>query len=47
MSIPEAGCPHMTVCLEDRRHADGTVLYDWQNIESELVVECNFRTIMI
>ena len=27
MSIPEAGCPHMAVCLEDRRHAGRTVVY--------------------
>ena len=27
MSIPEAGYPHMAVCLEDRKHAGRTVLY--------------------
>ena len=27
MSIPEAGYPHMAVCLEDRRHAGIIIVY--------------------
>ena len=27
MSIPEAGYPHMAVCLKDRRHAGRSAVY--------------------